>query len=89
MARDLAELPGGSNERCHLVAKGFPEMVFNLRRRAVLRSSKTTLPLAINFDSSEAEELKLTPQSFHLHCPPAHVDRTEKSKKPRHARFPA
>ena len=39
-----------------------------------------------SFDSREAEELKLTPQSLHLYCPPAHVERAEKSKEPNDAR---
>ncbi len=92
MARDLAEFPGGSNERCHLVAERFPKMVFNLRPEPFFVPRRLEDNIAArnkSFDSREAEELKLTPQSLHLHCPPAHVDRAEKSKEPRHARSPA
>ncbi len=93
MARDLAEFGCGSNEGCHLVAKRFPKMVFNLRPEPffVPPAGLEDNIAARNksFDSREAEELKLAPQSLHLHCPPAHVDRAEKSKEPRHAGSPA
>ncbi len=93
MVRDLAEFGSGSNEGCHLVAERFPKMTSQSSPGAVLRSlpraSKTNIAARNKrFDSREAEELKLAPQSLHLHCPPAHVDRAEKSKEPRHAGLP-
>jgi hypothetical protein len=91
--RDLAEFGFGSNKDCHLVAQRFPKMAFNLRPEPffVPPAGLEDNIAAGNksFDPREAEELKLTPQSFHLYCPPAHVDRTEKSKEPRHARSSA
>jgi hypothetical protein len=93
MARDLAEFPDGSNEGCHFVAERFPKMVFNLRPEPffVPPAGLEDNIAARNksFDSREAEELKLTPQSLHLHWALAHVDHAEKSKGPRHARSPA
>ena len=93
MARDLAEFGCGSNEGRHLVAQRLPKMAFNLRLEPffVPPAGLEDNIAARNkrFDSREAEELKLTPQSLHLHCPPAHIDRTKKSKEPRHARSPA
>lgn len=93
MLRDLAEFGCGPNEGCHLVAQRFPKMTFNLQLepffvpRAGLEDHIATRNK--RFDSREAEELKLTPQSRHLHCSPAHVDRTKKGKELRHARYPA
>ena len=92
MVRDLAEFGCGSNEGCHLVAKRFPKMALNLRPELffVPRAGLEDDIAARNkrLDPREAEELKLAPQSLHLHCPPANIDRAEKSKEPRHAALP-
>jgi len=93
MVRDLEKFGVGSNKGCHLVAQRFAKVAFNLRPEPFFvpptRLEDNIAAGNESFDCGEAEELKLTPQPFHLHCPPAHVDRAEKSKKPRHAGSPA
>ena len=85
MARDLAEFGRGSNEGCHLVAERLPKMVFNLRPEPffVPPAGLEDNIAARNksFDSREAEELKLAPQSLHLHCPPVHVNRAQEKQR--------
>jgi len=93
MVRDLVEFSQGSNEGCHLVAQCCPKMAFNLRPQPVFVPppgfEDNIAAGNKGFDSREAQRLKLVPQSLHLHCPPAHVDRAEKGKEFRHAGSPA
>ena len=89
MVRDLTEFRFGSNEGCHFIAKRFPKMALNLGPELFFVSHPgLEADIAARnkrFDPGEAEELKLAPQSLHLHCPPTNIDCAEKSNKPRHA----